>query len=295
MNDHEGSTALVTDAAGSQVSYTRYYPYGRTRTQAGTPPTDKLYTGQQRETMGGVYHYKARMYNADTGRFPQADTVVPDAGDPQALNRYAYAYNNPAVYTDPTGHFTFDGSFPMQQIPVPDVVKSVINWEGVRSWTWERGTWAFHFASGRLSFLSYVIEGRGISLPQESYNATIGVILKVREASASLELAVDLNGAKQLQLLAYADLLDGRDTGGVLQLNYCPGSVGFGCLTPVADWHYGATLTAPFVAPTRVRIELYPLLRDTAPGLRFSSTEIILNLRTGRSGQNTCLPFVGCF
>jgi RHS repeat-associated protein len=98
-----GSTALVTNASGGQVSYTRYYPYGRTRTQAGTPPTDKLYTGQQRETAGGVYHYRARMYSADTGRFPQADTVVPDARDPRGLNRYAYAYNSPAVYTDPTG------------------------------------------------------------------------------------------------------------------------------------------------------------------------------------------------
>jgi hypothetical protein len=30
--------------------------------------------------------------------------VVPSAGKPQALNRYAYALNNPVKYTDPTGH-----------------------------------------------------------------------------------------------------------------------------------------------------------------------------------------------
>jgi RHS repeat-associated protein len=88
----------------------------RSQTPPGSaPPTDKLYTGQQRETMGGVYHYKARMYNADTGRFPQADTVVPDAMDPRALNRYAYAYNSPAVYTDPTGHFSFVGPWGMSK------------------------------------------------------------------------------------------------------------------------------------------------------------------------------------
>jgi hypothetical protein len=29
---------------------------------------------------------------------------VPGAGDPQRLNRYAYARNNPASYTDPSGH-----------------------------------------------------------------------------------------------------------------------------------------------------------------------------------------------
>jgi len=30
--------------------------------------------------------------------------VVPEPGNPQALNRYAYALNNPLRYTDPTGH-----------------------------------------------------------------------------------------------------------------------------------------------------------------------------------------------
>jgi len=29
---------------------------------------------------------------------------VPEAGNPQALNRYSYAYNNPLVYVDPDGH-----------------------------------------------------------------------------------------------------------------------------------------------------------------------------------------------
>ncbi len=39
------------------------------------------------------------------GRFIQADTVVPGAGNPQALNRYAYAVGNPVRYNDPSGHF----------------------------------------------------------------------------------------------------------------------------------------------------------------------------------------------
>jgi hypothetical protein len=35
----------------------------------------------------------------------QADTVVPEAGNPQALNRYSYVNNNPLRYTDPSGHY----------------------------------------------------------------------------------------------------------------------------------------------------------------------------------------------
>jgi len=32
------------------------------------------------------------------------DTIVPELADPQTLNRYSYALNNPVRYTDPTGH-----------------------------------------------------------------------------------------------------------------------------------------------------------------------------------------------
>jgi hypothetical protein len=38
------------------------------------------------------------------GRFISPDTLVPDPSDPQDLNRYTYAKNNPMRYTDPTGH-----------------------------------------------------------------------------------------------------------------------------------------------------------------------------------------------
>ena len=35
----------------------------------------------------------------------QADSIVPQPGNPQALNRYAYAANNPVRYRDPSGHW----------------------------------------------------------------------------------------------------------------------------------------------------------------------------------------------
>jgi hypothetical protein len=37
-------------------------------------------------------------------RFLSADTIVPGAANPQALNRYSYVLGNPLKYTDPSGH-----------------------------------------------------------------------------------------------------------------------------------------------------------------------------------------------
>lgn len=34
----------------------------------------------------------------------QPDTLVPEPKNPQALNRYAYTYNNPLKFVDPNGH-----------------------------------------------------------------------------------------------------------------------------------------------------------------------------------------------
>jgi len=44
--------------------------------------------------------------NPALGRFVQADTLVPEPGNPLAWDRYAYVQNNPLRYTDPSGRFS---------------------------------------------------------------------------------------------------------------------------------------------------------------------------------------------
>ena len=104
LKDHLGSASVVTDSSGNTVGEARYYPYGETRLTTGTMYTDQLFTGQ-REMVGlGIYHYNARFYSPKLGRFLSADTIVPNAANPQNLNRFSYVGNNPIRYTDPTGH-----------------------------------------------------------------------------------------------------------------------------------------------------------------------------------------------
>ena len=74
------------------------------RYSSGTAPTSYNYTGQRLDGDTGLLYYGARYYDPALMRFVQADTLVPEPGNPQSLNRYAYVLNNPLKYTDPTGH-----------------------------------------------------------------------------------------------------------------------------------------------------------------------------------------------
>jgi hypothetical protein len=51
-------------------------------------------------------YYNARFYSPYLNRWLQPDTIVPEASNPQDLNRYSYVRGNPLKYTDPTGHFS---------------------------------------------------------------------------------------------------------------------------------------------------------------------------------------------
>jgi len=105
---HLGSASLVANDQGGVVGRQWYFPYGEVRWRAGTLPTDFTFTGQRLDAGTGLYLMGARWYDPRIGRWISADTVVPEPGEPQALNRYAYVTNNPLRYTDPSGHIPFD-------------------------------------------------------------------------------------------------------------------------------------------------------------------------------------------
>ena len=60
-------------------------------------PTSYRYTDSGWMRARGLYFYNARYDDPGLGRFIQPDTIIPNPGDPQSLNRYSYAGNNPLV------------------------------------------------------------------------------------------------------------------------------------------------------------------------------------------------------
>jgi|GEM_PF-2359065 len=68
------------------------------------PSSKYTFTGKEFDSDIGIYYFGARYYNPSMFVFTQADSLIPDVYNPQALNRYSYCLNNPVTYTDPDGH-----------------------------------------------------------------------------------------------------------------------------------------------------------------------------------------------
>ena len=120
FTDILGSVRAVTDAAGAVIECYDYLPFGRMlsasdngRIDAGChPPTpdasldsdvSQKFTGQLRDEETRLDYFNARYLSAPEGRFLSADPLSGWPGDTQSWNGYAYARNNPLLYTDPTG------------------------------------------------------------------------------------------------------------------------------------------------------------------------------------------------
>lgn len=68
------------------------------------------FTGQRSDSYIKLLDYGSRRYDPELGRFIQPDSIVPNPANPQAYDRYSYAFDNPVKYTDPSGHAPVCGS-----------------------------------------------------------------------------------------------------------------------------------------------------------------------------------------
>ncbi|MFJ9426662.1 polymorphic toxin-type HINT domain-containing protein [Streptomyces sp. NPDC101249] len=102
--DQLGTGQLAIGVADLAMSQRRTLPFGGNRgTTTGAWPGSKGYVGGTDETDDtGLVHLGAREYDPVAGRFISVDPLM-DLTDPQQINGYTYANNNPVSLSDPSG------------------------------------------------------------------------------------------------------------------------------------------------------------------------------------------------
>jgi len=110
--DHLGSIRYLTDSAGTIVNAYDYDSYGRPMFGITAFDQPFAYTGREWGQATGLYHYRARAYDAEMGRFLQEDPIGCASGD---LNFYRYVKNNPVRYIDPSGLVAAAGTLGTQR------------------------------------------------------------------------------------------------------------------------------------------------------------------------------------
>lgn len=116
FSDHQGTVDSVLNGATSARVSQSFTAFGAPRnaaTWSGAPGDTELaqmaaitrqgYTFQTVLGRMGMNHMNGRVQDAVTGRFLSPDPFVGDPSNTQAFNRYAYVYNNPLTFQDPTG------------------------------------------------------------------------------------------------------------------------------------------------------------------------------------------------
>jgi RHS repeat-associated protein len=110
--DALGSVVMLTDSNGAAYQSYSYDAWGKVtaRDASGSVIASSaisapwLFTGRRFDKESGLYHYRARTYSAELGRFLQMDPIKFDAGDP---NIFRYVDNDPVNLTDPSGNGPF--------------------------------------------------------------------------------------------------------------------------------------------------------------------------------------------
>ncbi len=103
-SDWLGSSRLASTPARMPYSTTAYAPFGEPYDETGT--VDRSFTGENQDTISGLYDFMFREQSPGQGRWISPDPAGMGAvslTDPQSWNRYAYVSNSPLTSIDPLG------------------------------------------------------------------------------------------------------------------------------------------------------------------------------------------------
>ncbi|GHT17495.1 hypothetical protein FACS189429_1700 [Bacteroidia bacterium] len=101
-SDHLGSTSLITDLDGNVVQHVEYIPFGEVFIEERNNKwnTPYLFNAKELDEETGLYYYGARYYDPRVSLWLSADPLQEDYPN---ISTYAYAFQNPIKFIDPTG------------------------------------------------------------------------------------------------------------------------------------------------------------------------------------------------
>jgi RHS repeat-associated protein len=104
IGDQQGTDSLAISASTLALTRRFYDPYGNPRGSqpSGFPTGEKGFVGGAADPATGFTDLGAREYQSQTGSFISTDSLL-NAYDPQDLNAYTYAADNPTTMSDPSG------------------------------------------------------------------------------------------------------------------------------------------------------------------------------------------------
>ena len=117
--DGHGSVRQLTNAAGAVTDTYDYDAFGNLINSTGSTPNNYLFAGEQYDPALSLYYDRARYLNTSTGRFWSMDTQEPTPLDPTSLHRYLYVSSNPVDYIDPTGLYSQQFGYDVEDVVEP--------------------------------------------------------------------------------------------------------------------------------------------------------------------------------
>jgi len=103
FSDHLGTHSVIATATGATQEESDYFPYGGEIPISGSDSNHYKFTGKERDSESGLDDFPARYFTSSMGRWMTPDLMGGHLENPQSLNKYAYALNNPVSITDPSG------------------------------------------------------------------------------------------------------------------------------------------------------------------------------------------------
>lgn len=171
--NHVGTAELTIDEQTQEVTRRRTDPFGSVRGAAPAAwPSQQGFVGGTMDADTGLTQLGERAYDPSTGKFISTDPEI-DFTEPQQMNAYAYANNNPTTYSDPDGRFWVIVArvvavrvlVPVLKRFVVPVLKRVVS----------------YVAKKVVSFIGWLAKKVGIKWVQVIRTVTVMVVKTVRE------------------------------------------------------------------------------------------------------------------